>query len=115
VNPFFKIVLTAALITLISEVAKRNDRAGALIATLPIITVLTMIWLHLEKQPTSTISNHAYYTFWYVLASLPMFLALPFFLQRFDFWLALFLGVLVGLAGALLLTAVLRFFNIHLF
>jgi hypothetical protein len=78
-NQLFKIAFTAALITLISEVAKRNDRAGALIATLP------MIWLHLEKQPASTISNHAYYTFWYVLA------------------------------GALLLTAVLRFFNIHLF
>jgi hypothetical protein len=78
-NQLFKIAFTAALIKLISEVAKRNDRAGALIATLP------MIWLHLEKQPASTISNHAYYTFWYVLA------------------------------GALLLTAVLRFFNIHLF
>lgn len=114
-NPLLKIAITATLIVLISEVAKLNHRMGALIAALPVVTVLTMIWLYVEKQPSATISNHAYYTFWYVLASLPMFVALPFLLQRFEFWQALVLGIGVGLTSTVLLGFVLKYFNINLF
>lgn len=48
---------------LVSEVAKRSDRLGAVIASLPLVTVLTLIWLQVEDQPAQKISNHAYYTF----------------------------------------------------
>jgi hypothetical protein len=69
-----KYAITALLVVLISEVAKRSDKLGALIAALPMVTVLAMIWLYLEGQPAEKISNHALYTFWYVLPTLPMFL-----------------------------------------
>ena len=62
-----KHAITAALVVLISEVAKRSDKLGALIAALPLVTVLAMIWLYVEQQPPEKISNHAWYTFWYVL------------------------------------------------
>jgi hypothetical protein len=78
-----KYLITAALVVLISEVAKRYDRIGAIIASLPIVTVLVMIWMYIEKTPLEKISNHAYYTFYYVLPTLPMFLLFPYLLDRY--------------------------------
>ena len=46
-----------------------------MVAALPLVTELTLIWLHVERQPEAKIANHAWYTFWYVLPTLPMFLA----------------------------------------
>lgn len=84
-----KYLITAAVVVLASEFAKRSDRLGALIAALPMVTVLTLIWLHVEKQPVSKVANHAWYTFWYVIPTLPMFLVFPMLLARFGFWPAL--------------------------
>ena len=82
-----KYAVTALVIVVVSEVAKRSDRAGALIASLPLVTVIAMIWLHVEKQPETKIANHAYYTFWYVLPTLPMFLLMPWMMNRaVSFW-----------------------------
>jgi hypothetical protein len=72
-----KYALTAGMVILISEVAKRSDRLGGLIAALPIVTLLVLIWMKLEHQDPQKISNHAWYTFWYVVPTLPMFLAFP--------------------------------------
>ena len=63
-----------------------------MIAALPFVTILTLIWLHIEQQPQEKIASHAWYTFWYVLPTLPMFLAFPALLSRFGFWLALLAG-----------------------
>ena len=60
----FKLLMTSSMVVLISEVAKRSDRLGGLIAALPLVTVMTLIWLYIEKQPDSKIANHAWYTFW---------------------------------------------------
>lgn len=84
-----KYLITAGVIVAVSETAKRSDQAGALIASLPLVTVLTLIWLYVEQQPMLKISNHAWYTFWYVLPTLPMFLAFPLLLPRVGFWLTL--------------------------
>lgn len=90
-----KYAITAALIVLISEVAKRSDKLGALIAALPLVTVLAMVWLHVENQPAEKISNHAWYTFWYVVPTLPMFLLFPYLMGKLGFWPSLFVSALV--------------------
>ena len=81
-----KYLLTAAIVVAVSEAAKRSDRLGGFIAALPLVTVLALVWLHLEKQPQARLANHAFYTFWYVLPTLPMFLAFPWLLARIGFW-----------------------------
>ena len=58
-----KYLITAVIVVTVSEVAKHSDRLGAMIAALPIVTILTLIWLYAEGQPASKISNHAFYTF----------------------------------------------------
>ena len=81
-----KYLVTAAVVVLVSEFAKRSDRIGGLIAALPMVTLLTLVWLHLENQPETKLANHAWYTFWYVVPTLPMFLAFPWLLSSFGFW-----------------------------
>ena len=81
-----KYLLTAAVVVLVSEVAKRSDKLGGFVAALPMVTVLALIWLYVEEQPAEKIANHAWYTFWYVLPTLPMFLVFPALLPRFGFW-----------------------------
>ena len=84
-----KYLITAAVVVLISEFAKTSDKLGGLIAALPMVTVLTLIWLYIEQQPATKIGNHAYYTFWYVIPTLPMFLLFPYLLPKLGFWLTL--------------------------
>jgi F0F1-type ATP synthase assembly protein I len=81
-----KYIITATVVVAVSEFAKANDKLGGLIAALPLVTVLALIWLYVEKQPTSKIANHAYYTFWYVIPTLPMFLLFPYLLPKIGFW-----------------------------
>ncbi len=80
-----KYLVTAGVVVLVSEFAKRSDKLGGLIAALPLVTILTLIWLYVEQQAPEKIANHAYYTFWYVLPTLPMFLLFPYLLPKFGF------------------------------
>ena len=50
-----KYIITAGVV-LVSEFAKRSDKLGALVAALPMVTILTLIWLHVEKQPARNVS-----------------------------------------------------------
>ncbi|HSI23854.1 MAG TPA: DUF3147 family protein [Methylophilaceae bacterium] len=81
-----KYLLTAGIVVLVSEIAKRSDKLGGLVAALPLVTILALIWLYVEHQPTEKIANHAWYTFWYVVPTLPMFLVFPLLLPRIGFW-----------------------------
>jgi hypothetical protein len=109
-----KYAITAALVVLISEVAKRSDRLGALIAALPLVTVLAMIWLYLEQQPADKINNHAWYTFWYALPTLPMFLIFPFIQPRFGFWGALGLSAIITILCFAGLAVIMKRFGVIL-
>lgn len=109
-----KYFITAAVVVLVSEVAKRSDKLGGLIAALPLVTVLTLIWLYIEQQPPSRIANHAWYTFWYVIPTLPMFLAFPALLPRLGFWPTLMACIAMTAMCFALFAIVVRRFGIEL-
>lgn len=109
-----KYALTAAVVVLVSEIAKRSDKLGGLVAALPMITILTLIWLYVEGQSAEKIANHAWYTFWYVLPTLPMFLAFPALLPRLGFWLTLLACVGITLLCFGVFALVVRQFGIQL-
>lgn len=109
-----KYLLTAAIVVVVSEAARRSDRLGGFIAALPLVTVLALIWLQLEKQPQAKIANHAWFTFWYVLPTLPMFLFFPYFLGRLGFWPTLGASALLTVACFLLTAWAVRPFGIQL-
>jgi hypothetical protein len=88
-----KAAISGILIALASEVARRQPGIGALIASLPLVSVLGMIWLWRDTQDPIKLADHAQATLWFVAPSLPMFLLIPVLLRRgMGFWPALLLG-----------------------
>ena len=88
--------ISAVIIVAVSEIAKRSPGFGALIASLPLVSVLGMIWLWNAKPDAENMAAHSAATFWYVLPSLPMFLVIPVMLRHgLPFWLSLGLGCLL--------------------
>lgn len=110
----FKYLITAAAVVLISEVAKRSDKLGGFIAALPVITLLTLIWLYFEKQSSEKIANHAYYTLWYVIPTLPMFGAFPWLLPRIGFWMTMGASVLITVVCFGLFALFMKHFGVEL-
>src|SRR5690606_41496679 len=94
---YLKYLVTAAVVVLVSEIARHYDRVGALIASLPLVTLMVLLWLYMDGAPASKISNHAWYTFWYVLPTWPMFAPLPMLLARIGVWPSLAAGVVIHL------------------
>ncbi len=85
-----KLFLSAAVIVIVNKVQLFSDRLSALLIALPLTSLLAMIWMHQGGQSAQRVANHAEGTFWFVLASLPMFLILPWMLRHaWSFWTAL--------------------------
>jgi hypothetical protein len=94
-----KAAISGILIALASTLAKRYPGFGALIASLPLVSVLGMIWLWDERPNAANMAAHSQATFWYVLPSLPMFLLIPALLRHgTSFWAALFIGCVLTVA-----------------
>ena len=94
-----KAALSGAIIAIASEVARRWPGWGALIVSLPLVSVLAMIWLWRDTRDPVRLAAHAEATFWFVLPSLPMFLLIPLMVrQGYSFWLALVGGCVLTMA-----------------
>jgi len=76
-----KIAITAFLIVAISEIGRRSSFAGAVLASIPLVSVLAMVWLYVDTQDTEKISALSVSIFWLVLPSLVLFVALPVLLK----------------------------------
>ena len=87
---FIKVTISALLIVAISEISKRQSGVAALLASLPITSLLAFVWLYLETGNTDTISELSRQIFWLVIPSLILFLALPVLLRwGWGFWFSL--------------------------
>jgi hypothetical protein len=88
-----KAALSGVIIAAASEAARRAPTIGALILSLPLISVLGFVWLWRDTGDTARIAATAQATFWYVLPTLPMFLVIPALLRAgIGFWPALLAG-----------------------
>ncbi len=110
-----KAAISGIIVALVSETARRSPALGALIASLPIVSLLGMIWLWRDTQDAARVAAHAEATFWYVLPSLPMFLALPALLRSgVPFWIGLALSVLLTIVLYLVTAALAARFGVKL-
>ena len=100
-----KAIISGILIAAASELAKRYPGFGALIASLPLVSVLGMIWLWHDQRDPVNMAAHAQATFWFVLPSLPFFLLIPWMLRHgVGFWLALAAGCALTIMLYLIMT-----------
>lgn len=85
-----KALLSGVIVMIVSEVARRSPGFGGLIVSLPLVSILGIVWLWTETSDPDRVAAHAQSTFWFVLPSLPMFLAFPAMLRYgVGFWTAL--------------------------
>jgi len=97
VQPVVKVAVTALVVVAVSEVGKRSTIAGAVLASLPLTSLLAFVWLYAETGDVQKIAALSHGIFWLVLASLPLFLILPALLNAgWNFWASL--GVATGSA-----------------
>ncbi len=109
-----KIVITTALIVAISEISKRSSLIAAILASIPIVSVLAMVWLYIDTKSVIQVSNLASNVFWLVLPSLVLFLTLPLLLkQGLNFYLAL--GIAIGVTAGcyFLMVSALGYFGVR--
>jgi len=94
-----KVGLTALIVAAVSELARRQPAAGALLASLPLVSILGVIWLWRDTHDVKLVASHLEATFWFVLPSLPAFLVVPALLRSgWTFWAALLAGMALTLA-----------------
>ena len=89
-----KIAVTTALIVAISEIAKRSTLIGAILASIPLISVISILWLYVDTKDVTRISTLAQSIFWLVLPSLALFLSLPLLIkQGLNFYLSISIAI----------------------
>lgn len=97
-----KAALSGLMVAAISEIARRYPGWGGLVASLPLTSLLAMLWLYRDTQDPAQVARLSTGAFVYILPSLPLFLALPWLLRSaVGFWAAMALVV----AGTLALYA----------
>lgn len=91
-----KLAITTLLIVLISEIAKRSSFIGAVLASIPLVSVLAMIWLYVDTRDVNKVSDLSMSVFWLVLPSLTLFLVLPWLLKNgMDFYLSMTIAIVL--------------------
>lgn len=110
-----KVMLTAVVVVAVSEIAKRSSLWGAVLASLPLTSLLAFVWIYLETGNTQGIAALSQSIFWLVLASLPLFLILPLSLRAgWPFWPSLGLACAVTVAAYFALVWILGRFHVRL-
>ena len=110
-----KIIVTASIIVIVSEVAKLNDRLGGLVAAMPLTTFLIIFWLYFENVSENKIISHINYTLLYLVATVPMFLIFPYCLDKFGFWTTIFISLVITLISTIIVHQISKNFDIKLF
>ena len=110
-----KIIITTLLIVAISEISKRSTFVGAILASVPLVSVLAMIWLYVDTKDISKVSTLSMSVFWLVLPSLVLFVTLPLLLkQNIDFYISISISIFVTILCYWIMISVLDHFGIKL-
>jgi hypothetical protein len=110
-----KIAVTAVLVVAIAEVAKRSSLLGAVLASVPVTSVLAMIWLYADTGDTEKVAELATGIFWLVIPSLVLFIALPLLLRAgIPFAPSLTGACILTVVSYFLMLGTLKFFGINL-
>ena len=107
-----KLIVSAVLIVLISEVGKRSSWLGGLLASLPVTSLLAISWLYIDTHDVQIVASLSTSIFWLVIPSLAFFISLPILLRmHWNFWISLSLSLFVMIACYLMMVAILRKFG----
>ena len=110
-----RIIVTVVLVIAVSEAGRRSSFWGAILASLPVTSLLAFMWLYTGTGDIESVAKLSHSIFWLVLASLPLFLLLPVLLRRgITFWPSLAASCCVTVVAYFALVWVLGRFNVRL-
>ena len=110
-----KILISAILIALISEVSKRSTFFGAILASIPLVSVMAMIWLYIDTNDSLQVVQLSKSIFWLVIPSLVLFITFPFFIRlQLSFYTALSASLIAMVITYFITITILDKFDIHL-
>ena len=110
-----KIVITTLLVVFISEIGRRSSFMGAVLASVPMVSVLAMLWLYVDTRDVEKVSALSTSVFWLVLPSLALFVSLPLLLkQGFHFYLSISISIGITILSYWIMISVLNYFGIKL-
>lgn len=110
-----KIAITTVLIVLISEISKRSSFAGAILASVPIVSLLAMIWLYVGTKDVAKVADLSATVFWLVLPSLVFFVLLPVLLKNgVDFYLSMLVSTTITVGCYFLLISIIKKLGVQL-
>lgn len=110
-----KLSITSVLVVAISEVSKTSSFIGAVLASIPLVSVLAMTWLYIETGDSEKVASLATGVFWLVIPSLVLFVSLPVLLRAgVNFYLGLGLSIALTISAYFLTIFVLQRFGIEL-
>src|SRR5574344_547828 len=108
-----KILLSAIIITVVSVVSKSSSFWGSIFASIPLVSVLAIIWLYVDTKDVSKVVDLSYGVFWMVIPSLALFIVLPLLLKlKLSFWLSLLISVVITVICYFLMIFILKKFGI---
>ena len=110
-----KVFITAILVVLISEISKRSSLIGAILASLPIVSILAFIWLYIDTKSVEKISELSISIFWLVIPSLSLFIVLPLLLKsKVNFYASLVISCAIMVLLYFAMVFILKRLNINL-
>ena len=112
---FLKLIISSGIITLVSEISKKSSFIRGLVVSIPLISVLSMIWLYIDSRDIEKIKNLSTSIFWMVIPSLILFLSIPILIDiGFNFWYSLIIAIFLTIPFYLLIIFILSHFGIKL-
>jgi len=108
---FLKIIVTALFVVAITETTKRFGFIGALLAALPLISIMSMVWIYRDTGDVQKVMLFSRQVFWLVLPSLGTFVSLPLLLKRMSFVPSLFISILITILLYVLMLGAFRLLN----
>jgi len=110
-----KIAVTTVLIVVISEIAKRSTLAGAILASIPLVSVFAMLWLYIDTKDVNKVSTLSSSVFWLVIPSLALFISLPLLLrQGVNFYTSMGLSIGITIGCYFLMLTILSHYGVKL-
>ena len=111
-NYIIKIAITTVLVILVSEISKKTSLIGAIFASIPLVSILGIVWLYTDTKDVGRIINLSQYIFWLVLASLVFFIIFPKMLKNnISFYASLISSIIIMIISYLGIIKLLFIFN----
>ena len=109
---FIKIFISSGIVVLVSEIAKKDNLLGGLIASIPLISVLSMVWLYIDTKDTDKVTALANGILWMVVPSMSLFIVFPILINYgIKFYLSLLISILITMVCYLLTISFMNYFG----